>query len=147
IGHVGVSGHWVKDVMAKLITEYPFEAVLFPAGFVNIAYKYSFVETVLPVARERGMAVLGMKILASGRVKYARSPEPYLRYSLNLPIDTAVIGIDSLAQLEQNVAIAKGELEPLTESEHAELLKEALVITQQWDDQEFSFTSGYPKPD
>src|SRR5688572_11342537 len=62
IRHVGVSGHWVRDVMARIVQEYPFEAVLFPAGLFNIAYDYSFLDTVLPLARERDMAVLGMKI-------------------------------------------------------------------------------------
>src|SRR5439155_27197663 len=76
IRHIGVSGHWVRDVMARLIQEYPFEAVLFPVGLFNTAYAYSFVDTVLPVARERNMAVLGMTAYAAGRVKHARSVEP-----------------------------------------------------------------------
>ncbi len=97
IRHVGVSGHWAKDVMARIIQEYPFEAALFPVGLFNIAYGYSFIDTVLPVARERGMAVLGMKVMAAGRVKHAKSAGPYLRYSLNLPIDTAVVGMDSIS--------------------------------------------------
>src|SRR5687768_1465216 len=49
VRHIGVSGHWVKEVMARLIQEYPFEAVLFPVGLFNRAYAYSFVDTVLPI--------------------------------------------------------------------------------------------------
>src|SRR5437762_2315026 len=37
IRYVGVSGHWVKHLMARIIQEYPFDAVLFPAGFFNLA--------------------------------------------------------------------------------------------------------------
>src|SRR5262249_6452680 len=32
IRYVGISGHWVKDVMARFIQEVPFDAALFPVG-------------------------------------------------------------------------------------------------------------------
>ena len=143
IRHIGVSGHWVRDVQARLIREYPFEAVLFPVGLFNEAYGYSFIDSVLPVARSRNMAVLGMKVYAAGRVKRAASREPYLRYSLNLPIDTAVIGMDNIAQLEENVRIARDEPPQLTESEQRALFPEALEVTQQFDSGEFNWVSGY----
>jgi aryl-alcohol dehydrogenase-like predicted oxidoreductase len=143
IRHIGISGHWAKDVMARIIQEFPFEAVLFPVGLFNLAYDYSFVDTVLPIARERGMAVLGMKVMGAGRIKKARSIEPYLRYSLNLPIDTAVIGVDTIEQLESNVMVAKGALDPLSEAEELGLYPEAIAITQSWDDGEFAWVDGY----
>src|SRR5947208_3597919 len=83
-----------------LIQQCSFEAVLFPAGLFNMAYDYSFSDTVLPIARSRNMAVLGMKVMGAGRVRHAASVEPYLRYSLNQPIDTAVIGAETMEQLE-----------------------------------------------
>jgi uncharacterized protein len=143
VRYVGVSGHWVKDVMARIIREYPFDAVLFPIGLFNAAYGYSFLETVLPVARERGMAVLGMKVFGAGRVKKARSIEPYLRYSLNQAVDTAVIGFDSIDQLEQTVRIVKGEPEPLTDAEERALYPEALEATQSFDELEFDWVCHY----
>ncbi len=146
IRFAGVSGHWVKDVQARLIQEYAFDAVLCPVGIVNLAYNYSFVETVLPVARDRGMAVLAMKVFAAGRVKLARSIEPYLRYALSQDVDTAVIGVDSIAQLEESVRIAKSPLAPLSDEEIASLLPEAREITQSWDDGEFGYVEGYKSP-
>ena len=146
IRHIGVSGHWVKDVMARLIQEYPFEAALFPVGLFNRAYQYSFVDSVLPIARERNMAVLGMKVYAAGRVKHTRTVRPYLQYSLNLPIDTAVLGMDDLAQLEENVRIAKSSPPPLTEEEQRNLIPEALAVTKTFEDGEFQWVSGYPTP-
>jgi aryl-alcohol dehydrogenase-like predicted oxidoreductase len=146
IRHVGISGHWAKDVMARIIQEYRFEAVLFPVGLFNLAYGYSFVETVLPIARERGMAVLGMKVMGAGRIKLARNIEPYLRYSLGLPIDTAVIGVDNIAQLEENIRIAKQDAGPLGEYEQQALYPEAIEITQSWDAGEFSWVDGYRSP-
>ena len=146
VRHIGVSGHWVRDVMARLIQQYPFEAVLFPVGLFNRAHQYSFVDTVLPIARERNMAVLGMKVYAAGRVKQTRSVEPYLRYSLNLPIDTAVLGVDNIEQLEENVRIAKSAPPPLSEEEQRALFPEALEATKTFDSGEFNWVSGYPAP-
>lgn len=146
IRYVGISGHWVRDLMARIIQEIPFDAVLFPVGLFNLAYQYSFLETVLPLARQRNMAVLGMKIYGAGRIKQAASLLPYLRYSLNQPIDTAIIGMDSLEHLEQTVRIIKSSPPPLTEAEQAALLPEALAITQEWDKDEFNFVQGYQQP-
>jgi aryl-alcohol dehydrogenase-like predicted oxidoreductase len=140
---IGVSGHWVKDVMARILTEYPFDAVLFPIGLFNQAYNYSFLETVLPVARERNMAVLGMKVFGAGRVKHATSVEPYLRYALHTPVDTMVIGSDSIAQLEEKVRIIKSNPAPLTDAEREALVPEAIAVTQAWDDGEFDWVQGY----
>jgi uncharacterized protein len=143
IRHIGVSGHWVKHVMARIIQEYPFEAVLFPVGLFNQAYGYSFIREVLPIARERNMAVLGMKVYGAGRVKHARSIEPYLRFSLSQPIDTAVIGCDSIAQLEQTVGLIQNGLEPISEAEEAALFAECIDVTRQFDDGEFDWVSHY----
>jgi aryl-alcohol dehydrogenase-like predicted oxidoreductase len=143
IRHVGISGHWVRHLMARIIQEYPFDAALFPAGLFNIAYDYSFFENVLPPARERNMAVLGMKIYGAGRIKQARSLEPYLRYSLNQPIDTAIIGVDSIPQLQQTIRVVKSRPAPLSPEEMAALLPEARAITQEWDEGQFAFVEGY----
>lgn len=143
VRYVGVSGHWVKHVMARILGEYPWNAVLFPVGLFNIAYNYSFLDEVLPIARKHEIAVLGMKVLAAGRAKHARSVAPYIRYSCNLPIDTAVMGADSVAQVEENVRIVKGALEPLTDAEVQDLLPEARAVTQNFDPGEFSWVSHY----
>jgi aryl-alcohol dehydrogenase-like predicted oxidoreductase len=143
IRNIGVSGHWVKHIMARIIQDYPFDAVLFPIGLFNLAYDYNFLETVLPVAKARGMATLGMKVFGAGRVKHANSIEPYLRYSLHSGVDTAVIGCDSIAQLEQMVRVIKSRPEPLSSEEQQALFPEAVEITQSWDEHEFSWVTHY----
>jgi uncharacterized protein len=143
IRFAGVSGHWYRHNMERILAEYPFDAVLCPVGLFNIAYHYSFVDTVLPLARRRGMAAMGMKVFGAGRAKHASSIEPYLRYSLNLPVDSLVVGCDNIAQLEQTVRIVKSRPPPLTESEQAGLFPECLRITQSWDNGEFNWVSHY----
>jgi len=143
IRFVGVSGHWYRHNMERILTEFPFDAVLFPIGLFNLAYGYSFVDTVLPLARQRGMAVMGMKVFGAGRVKHAASIEPYVRYSLNLPVDTMVIGCDSITQLENTVRVVKSQPPPLTAVEQAALFPECRSITQAWDKGEFNWVSHY----
>jgi uncharacterized protein len=143
IRFAGVSGHWYRHNMERIIAEFPFDVVLFPVGLFNLAYRYSFVDTVLPVARQRGMAVMGMKVFGAGRVKHAASIEPYLRYSLNLPVDSMVIGCDSIAQLEATVRVVKSQPPPLSAAEQEALFPECHRITQAWDKGEFNWVSHY----
>ncbi|HTS18542.1 MAG TPA: aldo/keto reductase [Verrucomicrobiae bacterium] len=145
-GHVrfvGVSGHWYRPNMEKILGEYAFDAVLCPVGLFNLAYGYSYADTVLPLARQRGMAAMGMKVFGAGRVKHAASIEPYLRYSLNVPVDSLVIGCDSIAQLEQTVRIVKSQPPPLSVAEQEALFPECRQITQSWDRGEFNWVSHY----
>ena len=79
----------------------------------------SFEGQVLPEANKRGIAVLGMKPMGgtasavkSGLVK----AEEMLRYAVSLPVATTIAGMDSLAVLRQNLAIARG-FKPMTAEE------------------------------
>jgi aryl-alcohol dehydrogenase-like predicted oxidoreductase len=143
IKHIGVSGHWFKHNMIRAIQSFPFEAVLLPAGLFNEAYGYSFVKEVVPIARQLGLAVMGMKVLGAGRAKHAADITPYLRFSYNQDIDTAVIGCDSIAQLEQNLRILKSRPAPLPDAEAKALFGEAHAITQEWEPLEFSWVQHY----
>lgn len=143
VRHIGVSGHWVKHVLQRIITEYPFDAVICPAGLFNVAYNYAFHDTVIATARARGMAVLGMKVFGAGRVKHAQSVEPYLRYSLHQPVDTLIIGADSVAHVEEIVRIVSSEPPPLSSEEIGALLPEAIAVTQEFGEGEFRWISHY----
>ena len=143
IRFLGVSGHWFKDSMETLIREADLDAILVPVGLFNRAYGYSYFDAVVPAARERGMAVLGMKVFGAGRVKHAASIEPYLRYSLHQDVDSLVIGCDSIAQLEATVRVVKSEPPPLRDAELPGLEAEALAITRSWDKGEFDWVRHY----
>ena len=147
-GHIrflGVSGHWFRHSMRRIIDEYPFDAILCPVGLFNVAYGYNYFDDVIPEARQRGIAVMGMKIFGAGRVKHAADIEPYLRYTLNQPIDTAVIGCDSIGQLERALRIVKARPPALPEAEQSRYFDEIMAITQQWDKGEFNWVEHYVK--
>ncbi len=143
IRHIGVSGHWYKHNMARVIQELDLDAALMPVGLFNEAYNYSYVNEVIPVARKHGLAVMGMKIMGAGRVKHVADVSPYLRFAINQDFDTAVIGCESIEQLEQNVRLIKSNPAPLSRPEAEALFDEAKAVTQQWDPLEFNWVQHY----
>jgi predicted aldo/keto reductase-like oxidoreductase len=119
---VGVTGHQNPDVLAKAMQEYPFDTVLCAMGAVHEAVR-PFHKTILPMARERGVGVLGMKVMAYAFL--AEWAEAALRFVMGTEgISAALVGMDDLAQLEANVRVAR-EFAPLTEAERADLLAKA----------------------
>jgi aryl-alcohol dehydrogenase-like predicted oxidoreductase len=136
IRFIGLSGHNDCEAMRQALGDYDFDAVLFPAGTFN-RVRYSFEEAILPVAREKGLAVLGMKVAGSGRFKRAKDIALHLRYSLNLPVDVAIVGVDDIAQLEQNVAAVCGNLSPLSAAEWEAARQEAWNLTGEFSPDEW----------
>lgn len=119
---VGVTGHQNPDVLAKALREYPFDTILCAMGAVHEAVR-PFQKTILPVASERGVGVLGMKVMAYAFL--AEWAEAALRFVMGTEgIAAAVIGTDDLAQLEFNVRVAR-QFAPLSETERADLLAKA----------------------
>ena len=71
----------------------------------------SFQKHVLPEVNRRGMAALGMKSLGGNGQPVTQgmvTVDEALRYAMSLPVATTISGIDSLAVLRQNLAIARG---------------------------------------
>ncbi|MFC1893442.1 hypothetical protein ACFLYR_05380 [Chloroflexota bacterium] len=55
-----------------------------------------------------------------------------LRYAFDLPISTAVVGMESMEQLEMNLAVAE-EYQPLSDEERLQLFQEVLPpVTQNY---------------
>lgn len=125
IRFVGVTSHVAPDILARAMREYPFDTLLVSLGAMHAAVR-PFYETVMPVARERGVAVLAMKVMAYGFLE--DHFELALRYAIGLPgVTAAVVGVDNLQQLEANVAIA-ARYKPLSPSEQEQLLHNARSI-------------------
>ncbi|KRF18072.1 aldo/keto reductase [Paenibacillus sp. Soil787] len=120
IKHISISGHTNPRVQLEAIERFPFNSALVALSAADHLI-YSFAHEFLPRANEKGVAVIGMKVMALG--KLAPWYEKALRYTFSLPISTAIVGMESMAQLEQNLAIAKS-FKPMTELEQLEFLKE-----------------------
>jgi len=115
---LGFSGHQDPDPMKDLMDRYDFDAVLMA---LNAADKHhnSFIEKLLPSAVERNMGIIGMKIPARDRIFSHGgiiTMKEAMSYTMSLPVSTIIVGIDKIAELEENVKIAS-EFEPLSAEE------------------------------
>jgi aryl-alcohol dehydrogenase-like predicted oxidoreductase len=122
---LGVTGHADPDVLVEAIRRFPFDTLLLALNAAD-RYRLPFAEKLLPLAVEREMGVIGMKIPARGRLLGSRglAMRDAMRYVLTLPVSTVIVGCDSIAQLEENIAIARG-FTPLSGEQMASLERRA----------------------
>src|SRR5207244_4842552 len=83
----------------------------------------SFAGLVVPELNRKGMAGWRMKSLGGNGqpvLKGVITVEEALRYAMSLPVATTISGIDSLAVLRQNLAIAR-DFKPMTSAEMEEV--------------------------
>ncbi len=121
---VGFTGHKNPSIHLDMLSRgFPFDTVQMPINPFDPGFR-SFEMNVLPVARQKGMAVFGMKSMGgSGEsiVHGALTPTEALSYAMSVPgISTTISGMDSMGVLEQNLAILAG-FKPLTEQQMSAL--------------------------
>jgi aryl-alcohol dehydrogenase-like predicted oxidoreductase len=126
---LGITGHTDPDVLSAAIRRFPFDAVLMAVNAAD-PYHLPFQKTLLPLAVEKKMGIIGMKIPARGRLLGAITMPEAMRYVLSLPVSTVIVGVDSVAQLEENVATARG-FTPLGAQQLAALERKAEPVARQ----------------
>ena len=126
---LGLTGHTDPDVLAAAIRRFPFDAVLMAVNAAD-PHHLPFQKTLLPLAVEKGMGIIGMKIPARGRLLGALTMPEAMRYVLSLPVSTVIVGVDSIIQLEENVETARG-FTPLGPQQLAALERKAEPVARQ----------------
>ena len=149
VRHIGVTGHADPEVLIAAISRFPFDTILMALNAAD-THHLSFKEKLLPLAVEKQMGIIGMKIPARGRLLAGWTPpaeggrgarpsdrgpgtldmKDALRYVLTLPVSTVIVGCDSVAQLEENVAIARA-FNPLSPAQMADLETKAEPVHRQ----------------
>lgn len=123
VRYISISGH-IPQIQIKALELFAFDSVLCTTSVLD-HFIFSFTEEFLPVARTKGVAVIGMKVLGFRRL--AHIYDRALRYAFGLPISTVIVGMETMEQLEKNLAVAEA-FEPLTEGERLELFREVLPM-------------------
>ena len=120
---IGVTGHENPLILRRCIEIADFDTVLMPVNPAEPQY-FSFITDLLPYALQKDMGIIAMKIYFRGMVTQipgVDSVEPFYRYALSHPVTTAIIGCDTIAQLEENASYARSFLS-LKETEIVSLI-------------------------
>ena len=148
VRHLGITGHYRPDVLVECIHRYPFDTILMAMNAAD-PHHYSFNEELLPLAVERQMGIIGMKVPGRGRLLSTWTPPSIeaqmhswegmaiqtdkpgtltmreaMYYTLSRPVSTVIIGCDTVAQLEENVQLAR-DFTPLNDKQTTELVARA----------------------
>jgi len=153
VRYLGLTGHHRPEALMEAIRRFPFDGILMALNAAD-RHHFSFMENLLPLAVERQMAVIGMKVTGRGRILSSWTPPPIeqqqrswegvvlakgpgtigmrdaLYYALSLPVSTVIVGCDSVAQLEENVRLAR-EFTPLSEAQMAALAEKTVPVSKQ----------------
>ena len=152
VRHLGITGHYRPDALMECIHRYPFDTVLMALNAAD-PHHYSFNNELLPLAVEKQMGIIGMKIPARGRLLSTWTPPPLeeqkkswdgmvlaptpgtlsmreaVYYALSRPISTVIIGCDSIKQLEENVELAR-TFTPLNDTQVADVVARAESVSK-----------------
>ena len=115
---IGVTGHENPSILRRCIELVDFDTVLMPVNPAEPHYR-SFISDLLPYTQEKDMGIIAMKVYFRGLVSQIPGVSPvaaFYRFALSHPVMTAVIGCDTIPQLEENVDCAK-LFTPLTDKE------------------------------
>lgn len=117
---VGITGHHDPAILVEAMRRYPVDTVLCAINPADRA-RSPFLTSVIPEARQRNVGVIGMKIMAAGRLLRddAATPEELIHYAAS-HTDTVIIGCSSIAEVHQNLAV-RDTFTPMTEGELAAL--------------------------
>lgn len=146
---LGITGHYEPIILADFLKRFEFDTILMAVNAADPHY-LSFKRYLLPVAQEKGVGIIGMKLATRGRMLSCWTPPPIeeqsrsmatslpgtitiketLEYNFSLPVSTNIIGIDNVEQIEQNVKIAS-EFTGLNEQQMADIEYKTLPIVRQ----------------
>ena len=119
VRHIGVTGHHDARVLEKAVRELPVDSVLLPVNAAE-ACLGGFTDRVIGAARERGAAVVAMKVMGQGVMMEAGlSPDECLRFALAQDVDVVIVGCSSPEEVRANALAAAA---PKMDAEEARAL-------------------------
>ena len=126
VRYISISGHTDPQILIEALNRFPFDSALIAVSALD-HFILSFAEEFLSIANARGVATIGMKVLGLGSLTH--DVERSLRYAFSLPVSTVIVGMETMAQLEQNLAIAES-FTPLTDEERLSFFKDIMSLVR-----------------
>lgn len=150
---LGLTGHYRPEALIDAVNRHPFDTILLALNAADI-HIHSFTDRLLPLVVEKQMGIIGMKVPSRGRLLASWTPPPVeqqqhmwegsaiatrpgvmnmrdaMCFTLSHPVSTIIVGCDNVAQLEENVQIAR-DFTPLSQSQMAALNQLAEPVAKQ----------------
>jgi predicted aldo/keto reductase-like oxidoreductase len=130
VRYIGFTGHKDPRIHMDMITRkhegkpVDWDAVQMPINVMDAHFR-SFQNNVVPECVKRKIGVVGMKGLGGGRGnmlgKSGLTFEECLKWCLNVPVSTQVVGFTTVEQLREGAKIAR-EFKPMPADERQQLL-------------------------
>jgi len=121
VKNIGVTGHHDPHILSKAVEQWPVDTVLMPVNPVEGVIG-GFLTDTLPKAKEKGVAVIGMKVLGAGHYIFPErgiTAQLLIRYALSCGITLAIVGCSSPQEVRELSAAADQPL--LSDSEKERL--------------------------
>jgi aryl-alcohol dehydrogenase-like predicted oxidoreductase len=119
---LGITGHFDPDVLIEGLNRFEFDTILMALN-PSDPHILPFQARLLPLANQKMMGIIAMKIPARGRLFRQggiTSMKDAMTYVLSKPVSTVIVGCDNVKQVEENVEIAKN-FKPLSPEKMTEL--------------------------
>ncbi len=120
---IGVTGHHDPAVVTYAAENWPVDSVLMPANPLE-GVLGGFLDSTLPAAVERGIAVIGMKVLGASHYlnpKAGIGPDLLLKYALSQEISLAIVGCSTPEEVRLLAQVGR-DPEPLSIEEQERML-------------------------
>lgn len=142
---IGITGHNDGSAMAEALRRHDFDTVLMALNAAQSANPIAqrkmepipaFEQSALPVARQKNMGVLSMKVMGQGMLVGTgagrATPAELLQFNLSQPVASVIIGCEQMAPLEQNVHAAMN-FTPISESGKQKLQEKIAPSRSAWE--------------
>ena len=148
IRYVGFTGHKDPIVHLRMLELaaahiFHFDSAQMPLNILDAQFR-SFAHQVVPKLVEQGIAVLGMKPMASGAIVQNKIATPIecLHYALNLPTSVVINGMSDLKMVDQAFEAVRS-FKPLTQGELTALLARTKEAAQSGKFERFKTSSNF----
>lgn len=120
---IGVTGHHDPAILSRAVAEWPVDSVMMPINPVE-GVLGGFLDSTLPLAVEKGVAVIAMKVLGASHYlspDIGLTADLLIRFALSQPITVAIVGC-SLPEHVQVLASAGRNFAPLDRVDQTDLI-------------------------
>jgi predicted aldo/keto reductase-like oxidoreductase len=151
VRYIGFTGHKDPRIHLKMLNKpYDWATAQMPINVMDAFFR-SFQKEVVPACLQKNVGVIGMKSFAGGFPRghipstTKISAEQCRRYALSLPVSSLCVGITSMEDLKQEIAIARN-FQPMSDAQKAELLAMAEPEAGDGRHEMFKSTQNYDGP-